>query len=311
MTDVLSTPVALILYNRPELTARVFEAVRQVRPSRLFVIADGPHPDRPGDARRCAAARAVVERIDWPCEVARDYVDVNRGLKRRVESGLSWLFARVEESIVLEDDCLPHPTFFPFCRELLARYRYQDRVMAISGNNFLFGEHRPSASYTFIRYPLIWGWATWRRAWACYDPGMRRWPELRSSDWLAQRLGDPAAVRYWAYTFSRNHDALQTWDTAWTLACWLHDGLCICPAVNLVSNLGFGTAATHTTDASSPFAALPAEPLAPPFTHPEEQRADTRAEELTERNAFSGRHFLQPMFRAMRAHLRSLSEKRG
>ncbi len=119
MIEVLHTPVALVVYNRPERTARVFEAVRQARPSHLFVIADGPHPSRQGDTERCAAVRAIVEQVDWPCQVARDYADTNLGLKRRVEGGLSWLFGCVEEAIILEDDCLPHPCFFSFCQELL------------------------------------------------------------------------------------------------------------------------------------------------------------------------------------------------
>jgi hypothetical protein len=306
MTAPLHTPVVLLVYNRPEQAARVFEAVRQARPARLFVIADGPRADRPGDADRCTAARTAVERIDWPCEVARDYADHNLGIKRRVDGGFSRVFAHAEEAIILEDDCLPHPSFFPFCQELLGRYRAHDRVMMIGGSNFLDGEHAPPASYGFTRYPLPPGWATWRRAWARYDPAMSRWPDVRSTGWLAAHLQDPAAAYYWARVFSDNYDTLEHWDYAWVLACWLHDGLCAYPAVNLVSNIGYGPDATHTTDVRDPFAARPTAALPLPWTHPPEVAPEARANALIERKVFSGRYLLRPLFQAMRAHVRSL-----
>ena len=121
-----------------------------------------------------AGARAVTEEVDWPCEVERDYADANLGCKRRVSTGVSWVFEQAEEAILLEDDCLPHPSFFRYCEELLERYRDDDRVMHISGDNLRFGR-RGEASYFFSRYPHVWGWASWRRAWRHYDPDLREW----------------------------------------------------------------------------------------------------------------------------------------
>ena len=146
----LNTPVVLIIFNRPDTTAKVFEAIRQAKPSQLLVIADGPRPEKPGEAEKCAATRAIIDRIDWDCEVLKNYSEINLGCQQRVSSGLDWVFQTVETAIILEDDCLPHPTFFRFCAELLAKYRDEPRVMAISGDNFQCGQNSETdKSYYF------------------------------------------------------------------------------------------------------------------------------------------------------------------
>lgn len=244
----LNTPVALIIFNRPDTTARVFEAIRQAEPPKLFVIADGPRANKPDDADKCAATRAVVERVDWDCEVSENFSEENLGCGLRPASGISWVFEQVEQAIILEDDCLPHPTFFRFCEELLADYRDDERVMHISGTNFLFGRRRADYSYLFSRYPFCWGWATWRRAWRHFDYDLKSWPLLRDGDWLRDVLGEAGAVQHWtagfedAYVAGKSH----IWDFQWIFALWSQHGLSVVPQVNLVSNIGFGQDATHT-----------------------------------------------------------------
>src|SRR5665648_587346 len=164
----LKTPVAFIIFNRPETTRRVFAEIAKARPTKLLVIADGPRATHPDDAEKCAVVRAIIDGVDWDCEVLKNYSDVNLGCKRRVSSGLDWVFDTVEEAIILEDDCLPHPTFFRFCEEMLAKYRDDKRIAMISGDNFQFGKKRTEYSYYFSRYTHIWGWASWRRAWDNY-----------------------------------------------------------------------------------------------------------------------------------------------
>src|SRR5262249_5875156 len=193
----LRAPVALFLFSRPDTTRLVFDAIRQARPARLYLVADGPREDRPEEAERCRVARALCARVDWPCEVHTQFSETNLGQRRRLESGLRWLFANVDEAIVLEDDCLPDPTFFPYCQDLLERYRDEPGVLAIAGSNSQYGLHAGTSSYFFSRYPLIWGWATWRRAWRLYDEAMSRWPAVRTTSWLSDLLGDGDAARYW------------------------------------------------------------------------------------------------------------------
>src|SRR6185369_14461868 len=165
----LTTPVAFIIFNRPDTTEKVFAEIARARPPKLLVIADGPRAGRAGEADRCAATRAIIDRVDWDCKVLTNYSDVNLGCKNRVASGIDWVFEQVPEAIILEDDCLPDPTFFRFCEELLIRYREDERISQICGANFQFGRKRSNDSYYFSRYNHIWGWASWRRAWQHYD----------------------------------------------------------------------------------------------------------------------------------------------
>jgi hypothetical protein len=284
--QALTTPVAFLVFNRPETTARVWEAIRQARPAKLLVVADGPRADRPTDAERCAQVRAICEQVDWPCEVLRNYAGSNLGCRRRVSSGLDWVFETVEEAIVLEDDCLPHATFFPYCEELLARYRDDERVMLISGDNFQTGAPRTQYSYYFSRYPHIWGWASWRRAWRHYDVTMSLWPTIRDGGWLPDILQNRRSVEYWSAVFDRiAQNRLDTWDYQVTFACFCQNMLAIIPRHNLVSNIGFIPDATHTV-ANSPLSDLPVHAMRFPLEHPHCMIADTRADEETARTFF-------------------------
>lgn len=265
----LHTPVVFVVFRRPELTARVMERIREARPERLWVIADGARANRPNEARQVAAVRRLIdERIDWPCDVRRVYADHNLGCAQRVSSGLDAVFAVEEEAIILEDDCLPDPTFFRFCTELLAYYRNEPRIAVIAGDNFQRGAHVTADSYYFSRYPHCWGWATWRRAWRLYDHAMTAWPTFGSTPEFRESLSSAAEERYWRHAFDRTKNGdIDTWDNRWTLACWCHQRLTILPAVNLVSNIGFGLQATHTKS-NHPAANLPAKAMTFPLRHP-------------------------------------------
>jgi len=278
-------PVALIIFRRPEVTARAFAAVRAARPARLYVIADGARPGVAGEAERVAAARAATAAVDWPCAVTRLYADGNMGLRARVESGLHVVFATEERAVVLEDDCVAEPSFFRFCAELLDRYAGDARVMAVSGDNFQGGRAPGPFSYGFSRFPHCWGWATWRRAWAHYDGAMAGWPELRAGPWLERAAGGRRAARFWRATFDAVYAGrVDSWAYRWTYSCWLRGGLTALPAHNLVSNIGVGEGATHT--AANPFAALPTRPMAFPLRHPPAVVADARADARTQRTLF-------------------------
>jgi hypothetical protein len=223
--------------------------------------------------------RALIERVDWDCEVLTNYSDHNLGCGRRPATGLDWIFENVEEAIILEDDCLPNQSFFRFCEELLDRYRADEQVMMISGDNFLFGKHGTPDSYFFSRFVHVWGWATWRRAWQHYDYDIQRWPELRTTDWLLNLFGDQAAAEYWREildaAFSTNDQT--TWDYQWAFTCWLKDGVSITPNVNLVSNIGFGREATHTK-LGSRLKAVPAKEMLFPLLHPPERSVHREAD---------------------------------
>jgi hypothetical protein len=267
-------PVAFMIFNRPELTARVFDAIAQARPTRLLVVADGPRATHPDDARLCAQARAVIDRVDWDCEVSTCYSEDNLGCRLRIASGLDWVFAQAPEAIIVEDDCLPDPTFFRFCAELLERYRDDPRLQMVSGCNVLPATSAGPHSYYFSRCYHVWGWATWARAWRTYDLQMRRWPALRESDWLERHLGDRTEASIARAIFDETYAGnVGTWDFQWVLAGWAADGLSVTPSVNLVTNIGYGEAGTHERNAEHQLANLPTEPMRFPLDHPSDVRA--------------------------------------
>ena len=299
----MTIPIILLIYRRPAELAQVRAALRLAQPSQLIIVADGPRADRPGDSEAVSAARAAAEAVDWPCAITRIYADANMGLRRRVESGITTAFQMVERAIILEDDCLPDPSFFPFCAELLERYATNPQVMAISGDDFQHGRPAP-ASYRFSRYPHCWGWATWRRAWQQYDGPMADWPTLRDSTWLEDLLGERCAVTYWRRVFDQVYAGqVDSWAYRWTYSCWRHGGLTALPTRNLISNIGFGAEGTHTTAAHNPFAAMRSYPLSFPLRHPPDVARDARADAYTQATLYSpslARRIVRRVFRALR-----------
>lgn len=267
----LSTPVAFFIFNRPDLTQRVFASIAQAKPKILLVVADGPRSSQ--EAEICEATRTVVKQVDWDCEVFTNFSAENLGCGHRIASGIDWVFSQVEDAILLEDDCLPVSSFFPYCQTLLHRYRHDTRVMTINGTNFQSGQCRTEYGYHFSKYSASWGWATWRRAWQYYDYELKNWPELKQTGMIETICEDPYEQRFWIRLFDSIYDKtnrIDTWDHQWNYACWSQNGLAIEPKVNLVSNLGFGRPdATHTATSNNPVL----ERISPPqemheITHP-------------------------------------------
>jgi len=281
------TPVVFIIFRRPDLTRQVFERIRDAQPSTLFVIADGPR--EPEEAELCNQTRAVTDAVDWECEVFRNYSDSNLGTRTRISGGLDWVFDQVEEALILEDDCLPDPSFFGYCDDLLERYRDDERLWCVSGDNFQQGRKRGDASYYFSNYNHGWGWATWRRAWTHYDHDMSGWPAFRDGESLEKILDDPVEVSYWHSIFETLYaqGTPNSWAYVWTLTCWMHRGLTILPNVNLVANTGFGAGATNTTGNESWISTRPAEAIGP-LTHPTEVVRNPEADQYTFEHVYPG-----------------------
>lgn len=284
----MKNPVALLIFKRPDTTAKVFETIRQAQPPKLLIVADGPRLDRPGEAERCMATRAVVENVDWDCEVIRNYSDVNLGCGIRPATGITWVFEQVEEAIILEDDCLPHPTFFQFCDELLERYRDDERIMLISGTNH-FKEWKPSVqSYHFSQLSATWGWASWRRAWKFFDYEIKLFPEAVEAQFLKNVFSDSKQRLHWENHF-RNvcaDDNKSYWDYQWLFTRWIQSGLGIFPSVNLISNIGIGADATHTFEEDHT-TNLETKALEFPLKHPPFIVRDNELDDLIQKKIFS------------------------
>lgn len=248
--SAFATPIVFVLFNRPAETRRVFARLREVRPRRLHVIADGPRAGHPEDAARCAEARAAVEQmLDWDCEVTRDFADENLGCGRRLATGLTRAFAELGEAIVLEDDVLPHPDFFPFCERMLREHRDDPRVHAINGFNPL-GRYAPRhGSFAPSVLNSIWGWASWQRAWQDYSFEITGWddPAVRAA--IARFVRLPLIDQHLAqHCDAIRGGQLDTWDFQWWLAQLRAERVTLVSSVNFIENIGFNTGGTHTLD---------------------------------------------------------------
>lgn len=302
----IGVPVGFLVFNRPTLTRQVLAAIARARPPMLLVVADGPRADHPDDAKLVAATRAVIDGVDWPCEIRTCYSEVNLGCRLRVSSGLDWVFSQVEEAIILEDDCLPDSSFFRFAEELLDRYRLDERVQMIAGTNALAPRRFSRASYYFSRCYTIWGWATWARAWSHYDLLMSKWPERRDSGWLEDLLGGDTEARIAREIFDATYGGrVPTWDFQWLFSSWLAGGVSVTPEVNLVSNLGYGELATHERSEGHLLAARPTEPIEFPLRHPAEVTVQQDADQAVWR--FSYPDYFESQLSRTRRWRKSLS----
>src|SRR5882672_10593206 len=272
----LTTPVLFMIFNRPETTRRVLEGIRKVKPQKLYIAADGPRANVKEDIEKCNEARAIVSQIDWDCQVTKLFRDENLGCGKGPSSAMTWFFEQEEEGIILEDDCLPSPSFFFFCAALLERYRHDTRIMEIGGTNFEREEVRSKEySYFFSNMIYIWGWATWRRAWKLYDYEMGHYHEITKKRYLDGHFDFAYEVEHFNYIFEKMHTGDErtsrktVWDYRWQFICKINSGLIIVPEKNLVSNLGFGADATNTKNPLGAGHDLKMEEIEFPLTHPE------------------------------------------
>lgn len=265
-------PILFLVFNRPLQTMVVFEAIRAQRPSKLYIAADGPRSEKPGEKELCDETRnAVLEAVDWPCSVRTLLRDENLGCGKAVSSAINWLFHQEEEGIILEDDCVPDPTFFTFCASMLDRFRNNTGVYHINGSNFQMGHTRGDGSYYASRYAHIWGWASWRRAWIQYDFTMNRYSD-RSREGLNAMLRDELQRVY--------NKEVDTWDIQWFFSVWFNEAWCITPNCSLVRNIGYGKEATHTHQTPSWFSQMRYGTL-PAIKHPSALCCDVTADQFT------------------------------
>lgn len=249
----LNTPILFLIFNRPEITLRVFEEIKKQKPKYLFIAADGPRPNVAEDKEKCISTRKlVIEGIDWDCEVKTLFREENLGCGIAVAEAITWFFENVEQGIILEDDCLPHSSFFKYCEIVLEKYKYNEEIYVISGNNFQNGIKRGDASYFFSNYSHTWGWASWRRAWTHYDHYLAELDNFKQKKKLNKIDNRTAFINYWYHKFEdvKMGGFHHIWDYQWMFAIWKNEGVTVLPNVNLISNIGFGNEATHTQENS-------------------------------------------------------------
>ncbi|KOP39509.1 MULTISPECIES: hypothetical protein [unclassified Flavobacterium] len=283
---MFETPILFLIFNRPDTTKVVFDEIKKQKPKYLFIAADGARSNVIQDAKKCKITRdLVLEGIDWDCEVKTLFRDENLGCGLAVSQAITWFFDNVEQGIILEDDCLPHPSFFNYCHELLEKYKENQNIFAINGSNLLQGKKVGDASYFFSDYVFVWGWASWRRAWQHYDFDFKHLENFKVNN-LIKRIDDRTVFKkYWIPIFEKVlNKEIDTWDYQWSFSIWNNQGIVIAPNTNLISNMGFGVNATHTTG-QSPFENLSTQDIGK-IIHPKNIKVDKTADRYISDNCF-------------------------
>lgn len=300
----LNTALLFLVFNRLHTTKQVFEAIRQAKPPRFYIAADGPRENKEGEAEKVKAVREyVMKNIDWDCEVKTLFREKNLGCGKAVSEAITWFFENEEMGIILEDDCLPSQSFFWFCEELLQRYKDDMRVWHIGGCNFQNGIKRGEADYYFSKYNHIWGWAGWANRWRMYD---FRLEHIENDEFINKTFYTKKEILYWKKIFHKmkSNNPIDTWDYQYTFSIWYNNGLSITPNLNLVSNIGFGADATHTCGESK-LANLKAYELLLQ-KHPAQVLQDKDADEYTFKKVFAQKPFFVRMLNRLKKVLKGL-----
>jgi hypothetical protein len=267
----LKTAVLFLVFNRLDTTKQVFEAIRQAQPPRLYIAADGARRIREGEKEKVEAVRNyILNNIDWECEVKTLFREENLGCKIAVSSAITWFFSNEEMGIILEDDCLPTQSFFWFCEELLERYKNSEEIYLVSGDGRATSKIDINHDYSFVKYSLIWGWASWKRAWKQYDVTISDW-DKQKNNMIKNLSQNKDTRRHWQHALQNVHDGkIDTWDYQFAYLLFKNHGVCIVPKINFISNVGFGDDATHTVDSNCKNANIPNFNIFFPLNHPDE-----------------------------------------
>lgn len=278
----LECPVLFIIYDRADTTLKVFNSIKRIKPNKLFISSDGPAKRYENEYSNVINLRKeILNLIDWDCEINTFFGEKNLGPRLWIAESINWFFNNVEEGIILEHDCLPDDSFFYYCRELLNKYRHTTQIMHISGANFLFGKCDIKASYYYSKYPFIWGWATWKRAWEKYDLAMADWEKFHRENKFKDILNSKLEEDYWKNVFERvKNGRFNTWDYQWIFSIWKNNSLSINASRNLVSNIGYDEKALNTYNPNSILSQIKPDKIEN-IVHPAEFKVNKEADRIS------------------------------
>lgn len=255
-TTNFNVPILFLIFNQPDITLQTFIEIKKVKPKTLYISADGPRLNKPGEENECFITRKIIlDLIDWDCDVHTRFLENNLGCKKAVSSGISWFLNEINEGIILEYDCVPSRSFFSFCEVMLTKFRNDSRIMAISGSNYQLNNFRGDSSYYFSKIPSAWGWATWKRSWDLWDGDIESYPQFDKEKVINSIFKNSNVRDYWKLKFDQVYNKIDTtWGYPWVYAVFKENGLCVTPNLNLITNIGFSQKATNAVDEESSFA---------------------------------------------------------
>lgn len=233
-------PILLLTFNREKKALTVLNSIRAVKPRKLYIASDGGRNDQE-KANVEQIRHKLLSFIDWDCEVIKLFNTQNLGCKNAVSSSITNFFKVEEKGIILEDDCLPNIEFFYYCKNALQLYKKDLTIYHISGTNIL---NKSNSTY-LSKYPMIWGWATWKDRWEKYDRDLNN---IKNFSEVSHYLEGVQELQYWKNLFKDSKkNKIDTWDYQWIFTVWKNKGKALTPEVNMVKNIGFDTEATHTS----------------------------------------------------------------
>ncbi len=278
------TPILLVTFNRPDLTRCIINELSILRPKLLYFVSDGARPGNDQDRVSVNETRELLNLVNWPCTIHKLFRVQNLGCKQSVSQAITWFFSKVEFGIILEDDCLPSLSFFYYCQELLHKFRNNAHIGLITGQSHYSNFVKFNSDYSYSKYATIWGWASWSRVWRNYDVEMTDWPINKIS--VLQQVGGNQNRKYWEKIFSQVFSGrIDTWDYQLVYLLLKNRQLTVTPRVNLISNLGFDSRATHTKDSNSHFSNFNREDLQFPLIHNKNYK-EKYIDEYLEKNVF-------------------------
>ena len=288
----MNTPLLILVYNRPIETKILINALRKIRPKKIFISSDGP-TNNFLDKKKNNEVKNILKQIDWTENIQFNYMKKNYGCKESVSRAINWFFSKVKMGIILEDDCIPNKDFFSFTEKMLKKYKNNKKIYAVSGNNFLKNKIKIKDTYYFSKYIHCWGWATWSRAWKDYNKNLIGWNNFKNSRAWKNRFNVKYEKRYWEKIFNLCYrKKIDSWAYPWLYSLWNKNGLCILPKVNLVKNIGFNINASHTF--SHKKFNYSAKKLKQKFTSPKNLKINSSADEYVFNHFFCPKNFLWP-----------------
>ncbi len=262
-------PILFIIFKRKEVALRTLDSIKAVKPSKLYIAGDGARLDIANEPEKVEATRqAVLDAIDWDCEIKTRFPNENQGCCKGVYNAINWLFENEEKGIIIEDDCMLKLSFFKFAEEMLTRYQDDLRVGMIDAANYIPHINIPD-SYGFSRYKSTNGWATWKRAWKFMDLNML-WRGSEYEESIIANMSYKSKERnYWKYRLKAvDKNDVSAWDWQWYFTLAAHNMLGIYPKYSLTTNIGFGEDATHTSKGVMPSYYVADKDLEFPLKHP-------------------------------------------
>ena len=303
----MTTAVLFIIFNKPKTTQTVFEAIRLAKPIRLYIAADGPRENKSGEKELCEQTRKIAQNVDWDCEVKTLFQKENLGCGKAVSHAISWFFENEEMGIILEDDCLPHQSFFKYCEELLEKYKNNEKIGIISGNNHQRGRKIGDFSYYFSDIANTWGWATWARSWNDFRLNVNELDENLVLNEIKKLFPEKKFNNFWIKIYKKMKKIeTDIWDYQFYFSQIAKNRVFIDPNVNLVSNIGYNDInSTHTFDKYSPLANIPVQAMEFPLKHPMEISVNHKADRFILDNVY----LKGPLFKRIVNKIRKIFNK--